>query len=343
MSEAEIEIGVEDGVGRVLLNRPKALNALTLDQVRVLLPALERWAADPSIRAVIIEGAGDKAFCAGGDIRALVEARNRGDVAFLAAFYGEEYRLNRRIKTFPKPYVALIDGIVMGGGVGLSVHGGFRVAGERTMFAMPETGIGFFPDVGGGHFLPRCPGQIGMYLALTGARLKTADALYAGVATHFVPAARRPELVAALVAGEGDVGAVLERFHQDPGPAPLAAHRALIDRCFAADTYDGVLAALAAESDPFAAETLAVIATKSPTACRVSFALVRRGAGLDFDANMRMEFRLALGVAMGEDFAEGVRAVILDKDGKPAWRPAAADAEVAALFDAAPAMGDLTF
>lgn len=343
MSEAEIVISVDRGLGRVLLNRPKALNALTLTQVRALLPVLDGWAVDPSIHAVVIEGAGEKAFCAGGDIRALVEARNRGDVGFLADFYGDEYRLNRRIKTFPKPYVAMIDGIVMGGGVGLSVHGGYRVAGERTLFAMPETGIGFFPDVGGGYFLPRCPGKIGMYLALTGARLKAADALHAGIATHYVPADQRPALVAALAVADADVGGILARFHVDPGPAPLAVHRDLIDRCFAADSVDGVLAALAAETDPFAAETLGVIATKSPTACRVSFEQVRRGGRLDFDAAMRMEFRLALGVAMREDFAEGVRAVIVDKDNAPKWPAVATATEVAALFDTVPAGGDLDF
>ena len=343
MSEhAEILFERLGALGRIVLNRPKALNALTLAQVHALHPQLEAWAADPSVAAVAIEGAGEKAFCAGGDIRALFEACRTADMAHIAAFYRDEYRLNRRIKTYGKPYVALIDGIVMGGGVGVSVHGRYRVVTERTLFAMPETGIGFFPDVGGSYFLPRCPGQVGLYLGLTGARLRAADCLYAGIATHCVASARLDELRAALAAG-GDVAAILDSFHQDAGPAPLAAHREVIERCFAAPSLDGVLAALAAEEDGFAAETLAAIRAKSPTAGKVAFTQIRRGAGLDFDACMRMEFRLALRLAPAGDFAEGVRAVIIDKDGKPAWGPAADDDTVARAFDTVPEGGDLTF
>ncbi len=339
MSDAQIRFERIGGIGRMVLDRPKALNALTLDQVHAMHPQLAAWAADPQVRAVLIEGEGDKAFCAGGDIRALYDACRTGDDAFIQSFYRDEYRLNRRIKTFPKPYIALIDGIVMGGGVGVSVHGAARIATERTLFAMPETGIGFFPDVGGSFFLPRCPGALGQYLGLTGARLKAADALHAGIATHYVPSARLDDLRAALAAA-ADPLAVLADFHQDPGPAPLAGRRAVIDQCFAAASLAEVRERLAAHSDPWAAETLAVLDAKSPTACRVAFEQIRRGARLDFEACMRMEFRLSLAVAPAGDFAEGVRAVIVDKDNKPAW---GAPADLGHAFDTPPACGDLTF
>lgn len=341
--EVEIIFARQGGIGLAVLNRPKALNALTLDQVHALHTRLDGWAKDDSVKAVVIEGTGDKAFCAGGDIRALYDACKAGGMDYVASFYRDEYRLNRKIKTYAKPIVALIDGIVMGGGVGVSVHGRYRVATERTLFAMPETGIGFFPDVGGASFLPRCPGQIGLYLGLTGARLKAADCLYAGIATHYVPSARMDELKAALAAGGGDVEAVLSRFHVDPGPAPLAQHRDLIDRCFSGANVDAVLAALAAEGEGFAADTLAAIGTKSPTANKVAFEQIRRGAKLDFDACMKMEFRLSQVWAPAADFIEGIRAVIVDKDGKPRWSPAASDEAVRASFDKVPACGDLTF
>ncbi|MCA1908226.1 MAG: enoyl-CoA hydratase/isomerase family protein [Magnetospirillum sp.] len=341
--EVEIIFARQGDIGLAVLNRPKALNALTLDQVHAMHTRLDAWAKDDAVKAVVIEGAGDKAFCAGGDIRALYDACKAGEMEYVASFYRDEYRLNRKIKTYAKPYVALIDGIVMGGGVGVSVHGRYRVATERTLFAMPETGIGFFPDVGGAFFLPRCPGQVGLYLGLTGARLKAADCLYAGIATHYVPSARMDELKAALSASGDDVEAVLSRFHVDPGAAPLAENREVIDRCFSAASYDGVLAALAAEGEGFAAQTLAAIKGKSPSANKVAFEQIRRGARLDFDSCMKMEFRLSQVWAPGADFVEGIRAVIVDKDGKPHWSETASDEAVRASFDRVPACGDLTF
>jgi enoyl-CoA hydratase len=337
---AEIQFDRIGALGRIVLDRPKALNALTLDQVHAIHPKLAEWANDPAVAVVVIEGAGDKAFCAGGDIRALYEACKAGDTPHVAAFYRDEYRLNRRIKTMPKPYVALLDGIVMGGGVGVSVHGQYRIATERTLFAMPETGIGFFPDVGGAYFLPRCPGQIGLYLGLTGARLKAADALYAGIATHFVPAEKLDALRAALAEG-GNVAAVLESFHQSPGIPPLAARRTLIDFCFAHDSVDSILAALDAHSDPWAADTAKLIRVKSPSATLIAFEQIRRGRNLDFDACMRMEFRLSQVIAPAPDFIEGIRAVIVDKDNAPVWQPA--DAGLLGAFDMVPADGDLSF
>ncbi|MGQ9365802.1 enoyl-CoA hydratase/isomerase family protein [Azospirillum sp. A39] len=349
MSEPTVLFDTVGAVGRITLNRPKGLNALTLEQIRQIDPTLRRWAADPAIACVVIQGAGEKAFCAGGDIRALYDASVAGDRAFLESFFGEEYRLNRLIHTYPKPYVALIDGITMGGGVGLSVHGPFRVATERTVFAMPETGIGFFPDVGGTHFLTRCPGRTGLYLGLTGARLRTADAHHVGVSTHVVPAAGLDALVGELAerhaADHGAVRTVLDRHHRAPEPAALAARQGLIDELFAGDTLHDVLAALAASDDPWAADTLATLRTKSPWAMAVTFEQLRRGAGLPFDDAMRLEYRMAPRGALAADFREGVRAVIVDKDNAPRWRHAdvaAVDAaEVAALF--APVENELSF
>ncbi|MBI3445819.1 MAG: enoyl-CoA hydratase/isomerase family protein [Magnetospirillum sp.] len=342
---SEIHFDRTGKLGRITLDRPKALNALTLGQVHKMHPQLDAWAADADIACVTIEGAGEKAFCAGGDIKQLYEACKAGEMEFVAAFYRDEYRLNRRIKTMPKPYVALIDGIVMGGGVGISVHGKYRIATERTLFAMPETGIGFFPDVGGSYFLPRLPGAIGRYLGLTGVRLKAADTLHVGVATHYVEAASLPALIEALseARDEADLKASLDGFACDPGIAPIDDRRALIDRCFGKETLAEVVAALEAESDPFAAETLAILRAKSPHLVAVSFEMIKRGAALSFDECMRMEFRLALALAPAHDFVEGVRALLIDRDNKPVWNPAGTEAQVLAAFEAVPACGDLSF
>ncbi|MBW7849196.1 MAG: enoyl-CoA hydratase/isomerase family protein [Rhodospirillales bacterium] len=329
--EDEIIFEVRHGIGKILLNRPQALNALTFSQIRAMDRQLRAWAEDRSVRAVTIEGAGEKAFCAGGDIRAIYESRQREEFGALADFYREEYILNHFIKTFPKPYIALIDGIVMGGGVGVSIHGSHRIATERTLFAMPETGIGLFPDVGGTYFLSRCPGQIGMYLGLTGARLKAADSLYAELATHHVPTQRLPEIEQALwledVESElyATVSCILDAYHEDPGPAPLAEHREAIDRCFGEPSLDAIFQALAEEGTTWADEVLAGLRTKSPTSLLVTFKQIRLGAKLDFEQAMRIEYRLSQRFMAGHDFFEGVRAVIIDKDQKPRWRPASLD------------------
>lgn len=354
--DQEIILSVADGVGRILLNRPKALNALTLDKIREMDSALRAWATDDAVHCVIIEGAGDKAFCAGGDIRKLYEAGKTGDTAFLASFFGEEYRLNRLIKTYPKPFVALMDGITMGGGVGVSVHGSHRVCSERTVFAMPETGIGLLPDVGGTYFLPRLPGAIGMYLALTGARMKAADCLYTGVATHFVPHERHKELIAALCEAERTattpedmqtaVTCVLDMFYEEPGAAGLATHRETIDRCFSAASVEEIFANLQADGGEWAEKTLEILRSKSPTALRVAFRQMQVGAQLDFDRCMQTEFRLSQRLATTHDFMEGVRAVIIDKDNAPRWNPSRLEdveqSAVDALFAPLPG-GDLTF
>ncbi|MFO0995163.1 MAG: enoyl-CoA hydratase/isomerase family protein [Alphaproteobacteria bacterium] len=338
----EILIDRAAGVGVVTLNRPQALNALTLAMVRGLDRQLAAWADDRSVRIVVIRGAGERAFCAGGDIRALYESGRSKTDTLTADFYREEYHLNRRIKRYPKPYVALMDGVTLGGGVGVSVHGSHRVVTERTLFAMPETGIGLFPDVGGTYFLPRCPGRIGTYLGLSGARLKAADCHYAGLATHAVPSARLDELVAALRHPGLDTDAreivdeVLSEFAEAPGPPPLVAHREAIDRCFAAPNVEAIEAALGAEGGEWAQATLKAMAEKSPLCQKVTRLAIARGADLGFEDCMVMEYRLVQRAMAAHDFYEGVRAAVIDKDRSPRWRPASlakvSDAEVEAWF-----------
>ena len=319
-SDAEILFEVRGGVGHVLLNRPKALNALTLGMVRELHPQLTAWADDPAIRCVVVEGAGDRAFCAGGDIRALHDWGRAKDRRVID-FYREEYQLNRYIKNYPKPYIAVMGGITMGGGVGLSVHGSIRVATERLVFAMPETGIGLFPDVGGTYFLPRCPGEVGMYLALTGERLKAADAVYAGIADIFVPAEKTGDLVAALANGQNPSD-VIAGFAQDPGPAPLRDLQGAIDRHFGKSSVEEILRSLADDGSDWACRMIEIIRAKSPTSTKVAFRQMREGARQDFDACMKLEFRLTNRFMAGHDFYEGVRAVVIDKDQSPNWDPA---------------------
>ncbi len=319
-------------LARIVLDRPKALNALTLEMIHAITPQMREWAHDPDIACVAITGEGGKAFCAGGDVRGLYDAKQRDPEApVLREFFWNEYRLNRLIHRYPKPYVAVLDGITMGGGVGLSVNGRWRVATEKTLFAMPETAIGLFPDVGGSHFLSRTPGELGVYLALTSHRIRAADMLYCGFATHYVPSSEVPALLAALERERAPE--VLAHFNRDPGPAPLAAHRAAIDRCFAHDRVEDIVAALEREPGDWAKETRTGLAGKSPTAMKVSLREIRSGRGLVFEDCMRMEFRLSQACMHGHDFFEGVRAVLVDKDNAPRWRPATLAAVDAALVD----------
>ena len=336
MSDNEdILFGRKGDVATITLNRPQALNAFTLDMYRRFDPMLRAWADDPGIRAVLIRGAGERAFCAGGDVRAIYEAGRgiSGDRALTAVFFREEYELIRRIHRYPKPYVAIIDGITMGGGAGVSVNGAFRVATERTMLAMPETGIGLFPDVGATRFLNLCPGQIGRYLGLTGARVGAADALYCGFATHFVPAERVSGLIAALAQTDGQeypVEQILAGFAADPGPAPIAGRQAAIDRCFAGATVEAILDALQREAAggrggpdaEWAAATRAGLLTKSPTSLKITLHQLILGRGFNIEDALILEYRLTQHVMAGHDFYEGVRAVLVDKDQRPRWDPA---------------------
>lgn len=306
--------------GLITLNRPDALNALTLNMVRLMTPVLTAWAQDDAIAHVVIEGAGEKGFCAGGDIRALHDWGKAG-APEATGFYREEYQLNRLIKRFPKPYIALMDGITMGGGVGVSVHGSHRVASERTLFAMPETGIGLLPDVGGTYFLPRLPGETGAWLVLTGARLRGADSYAAGVATHYTASDNLSALKADLAAG-GDVDALLARHHEEPQGASLPQQQSDIDRLFGGERVSDILAALEAEDSAWAAKQAAAIQGKSPTSAAVALHQMRQGKNADFDACMQMEMRAVTRLMAKPDFYEGVRATIIEKDGAPHWSPA---------------------
>jgi enoyl-CoA hydratase len=320
MPSEDTVIARRDGrVGRILLNRPKALNAIDLPMIRACSRALEQWRHDPHVHAVVIEGAGDRAFCAGGDIRALRQYELDGEHHRAEAFFREEYELNLAIATYPKPYVALIDGICMGGGIGVSVHAPYRVATEHAAFAMPETAIGFFPDIGATFFLPRLPGQLGIYLGLTGARMQGADAVHAGLATHFT---RREDLPALSRALAEDGPAALG-LHVTPLPTfSLAPHRAAIDHCFGADSVPGIVRRLDVSGDEWTAKTLDTLRAVSPSALCWTLAALRRGADLTLPQCQDAELALTRTTMRHPDFSEGVRAMVIDKDRKPRWQPA---------------------
>lgn len=322
MSEPEIICERRGAAGIVTLNRPQALNAITHGMVRELARALDVWEADPVITRIVLQGAGGKAFSAGGDIRALYEAGKAGRHDEALAFWRDEYHLNIRIKRYSKPYVSLIDGIVMGGGVGVSLHGAYRVAGDRYRFAMPEVAIGFFPDVGATYALPRLPGAAGMYLALTGARVGPEDAATFGLATHVVSSEAYGDLLDRLVGGE-DVDAALAAASRPAAPGPIASEQAVIDACFSAESVVAILARLdaaAASGSAFAHATAADMRTKAPSSMAIAFEQVRRGRNLSFEEAMATEFRIVSRVVREPDFYEGVRAAIINKDGAPRWR-----------------------
>ena len=334
-TEAEILFETRGRAGIVTLNRPKALNALNGNMVAMMHPQLVAWANDPAVELVIVRAAGEKAFCAGGDIRQLHDWGKAGDPA-ARAFYHDEYRLNAYIKRYPKPYVALTDGIVMGGGVGLSAHGSHRVAGERLMFAMPETGIGFFPDVGGTFFLPRMPGKVGTWLALTASRLGQADALWSGFATHAAASADFAAITDALCE-KGDPDTTLAGFARAESRPSVPALLPVIDRCFGGDTVEAILARLDAETGEHAdwtAKQASTIRQKSPTSLKIALRQMQAGAAADFEECMRTEYRIVSRVIRGVDFFEGVRAVIIDKDNAPRWQPARLEDVSGGVIDA---------
>jgi enoyl-CoA hydratase len=312
--------------GLIELNRPRALNALTAAIVDDMAQALDAFEREPEIAHVVVYAAPGRAFCAGGDIRELYEQIQRGDYASALAFWAAEYRLNRRIKRYSKPYVAVIDGIVMGGGVGISVHGSHRIATERYRFAMPEVGIGFFPDVGTSYVLTRCPDSTGRYLALTGLGADCGDGLALGLATAYVPSAQLEALIAALTE-RGDTQAAINQFARPPPRSPIVAQTALIQRCFSGADINRILSALERERDSdFAATARSTMATKSPSSLHITLRQMQLSAGLDFDEALRMDYRIVSRVCRGHDFSEGVRAVIIDKDNRPEWQPASVDA-----------------
>lgn len=313
--------------GVVILNRPKALNALTVGMVRGLYQALAAWQDDPAIKCVVVKGAGEKAFCAGGDVRWIRDVSLEGRRDEALGFWYDEYRLNTLIKRYPKPYISLIGGIVMGGGVGVSIHGTHRIAGDNYLFAMPEVGIGFFPDVGASYPLSRLPGNVGAYLTTTGDRLRRADAVYLGIATHAVETARFAELESRLAGGE-NIDEILPEMIIEAGPSAIADEQGLIEECFAGNSFPAIVKRVRERSanSEFAARVLSAFDGKSPTSMCVSLEQIRRAARLDFDDVMKMDYRLSTHMSEpGEDFYEGVRAVLVDKDGKPVWNPATLD------------------
>ncbi|KAL7882149.1 hypothetical protein AOLI_G00089980 [Acnodon oligacanthus] len=326
---AEVLLEKVGNAGVITLNKPKILNALTLTMIRQIYPQLKKWEKDSETDIVIIKGTGDKAFCAGGDIRSLSDAGKVGD-PLTQDLFREEYTLNNAIGTFKKPYVALINGITMGAGFGLSVHGQFRVATEKTLFAMPETAIGLFPDVGGGYFLPRLQGKLGLFLALTGFRLRGRDVQRAGVATHFVESEKLGALEKNLVElkspSVSDVAQVLNTYQGQSTldaekPFALQQHTEAIDRLFKASSVEEILENLQKDGSAFAQKQLETLAKMSPTSLKLTFRQMQMGASMNLQEVFVMEYRLSQACMRGSDFYEGVRAVIIDKDQNPKWKP----------------------
>ncbi|MEU8764301.1 enoyl-CoA hydratase/isomerase family protein [Streptomyces sp. NPDC048659] len=318
--EPDVLVRTEGRAGFLTLNRPRAINALTHAMVRTLDETLTAWEHDPAVETVVILGAGERGLCAGGDIRAIHDDARAGGHA-TPGFWRDEYRLNARIARYPKPYVALMDGIVMGGGVGVSAHGSLRVVTERSRIAMPETGIGFVPDVGGTRLLGRAPGELGLHLALTGTPVGAADAILTGLADRYVPSADLPALTDALTR---HTAAEAVAAHARPvPPGVLAAQRAWIDACYAADTVEDLVARLTDSGVPEAKETAGVLLGRSPMALKATLAAVRRARGLDsLEAALDVEYRLSCAALSSPDLVEGIRAQVVDKDRDPHWNPA---------------------
>lgn len=314
----------EGALGHITLNRPAAYNALTLGMVRDIDAALDAWERDPQVAVLLIDGAGDRAFCAGGDIRALYEAARAGRYEVLSDFFRREYRLNARLARFGKPIVSVMDGMTMGGGIGLGAHASHRVVTERSVLAMPEVRIGFAPDVGGTYLLGRAPGEFGLHLALTGGRLDAADALLCGLADAHVPTATLHDLRVALArcrSGD-DVGACLDHLATAPAPGRLAMARDWIDRCYAADTVEEIVDALERAPEAEARAAAAEIAGNAPTSLKVTLQALRDARDLPLEACLDREFGTSVSITRRPDFVEGVRAAVVDKDRDPHWRPA---------------------
>ena len=342
MSDTDVVIERRGRSGVIRLTRAKALNALNLPMVRTITAGLDRFEHETGVATIVIEGEG-RAFCAGGDIRAMHDLGKAGDHAAQLAFWAEEYCLNERIARCTKPYVSIIEGLVMGGGMGLSSHGRYIVASDGYQFAMPEVGIGFFPDVGATVVLPRLPGSMGTYLALTGARIGPGDACALGLAHAFVPSAAMRTLRDRLADGVTVEAAVLD-LEEVPDEAPVSAQRAIIDACFSAADLPGVFGRLSGRDELFASECLVTMRTKSPTSLALTLAQMRAGATLDLAAALKLEFRIVSRVCRAEEFYEGVRAVLIDKDQRPRWSPALVedlDPGLAARYMAPLPQGDL--
>lgn len=327
-------ITLTDGkAGRIRLNRPAAIHALNTAMCLAISDTLADWADDDAVEAVLFDHAEGRGFCAGGDIRMLAES-GAGDGVEACAFFHTEYRMNHRLFHFAKPTVAFMDGITMGGGVGIAMPCKFRVATENTRFAMPETGIGLFPDVGGGWYLPRLPGRVGVFLALTGARLDGAECLELGIATHYLPADALAEAKERIARDPGRIAGILGQLSVKPPPARIAANLTLIDRLFASDVYEEILAALEADGSDWAMKERDTLGTKSPQTCKVALRQLREGLAMaSFADEMRQEYAIGCRVVRRHDFIEGVRALIIDKDNRPQWNPATPEGVTDAMLD----------
>ena len=348
----EVVFSQVGSLGRIVLNRPKFLNALNLSMVGAIQEKLNEWNKNPKIGGIVIEGRGEKAFCAGGDIKRLAESAMSGELVYCREFFSTEFLLNRNIYRLEKPWIAILDGITMGGGVGLSVHGRFQDATERTIFAMPETGIGYFPDVGASYFLSRLPSEIGTFLGLTGARLNGRDMLELGIASHYIHSQNLDEVLVglgALPSGEGNTQYtydLLEKFSLKDKGDFVSEHEQVIKKCFSKKSVEDIFAALEQIGSEWAEQVLDSLRRKCPRSLKVTLRQLMEGRTRDFENCMIMELRLALRFMKEHDFNEGVRAKLVDKDFRPSWRPPAVneieDEEVERFFQ--PLIdGDLTF
>jgi enoyl-CoA hydratase len=326
-SDEPVLLRTEGRAAYVTLNRPKAINALTHGMVLRIAAALDEWARDEEVRTIVLTGAGERGLCAGGDIRAVREAVITGSLSAAAEFWRDEYRLNfaisRYVSRYGKPYVAIMDGIVLGGGVGVSAHGDVRIVTERSVVGMPETGIGFVPDVGGTYLLSRAPGELGTHLALTGTPIGAADAVLCGLADHFVPSANLPALTAALKSDDVATALAAYAAPTPTSPAALPDHRPWIDECYAPDTVEEIVDRLQQHADPAAKQTAETILTKSPTSLKATLASIRRARDLpDLAHVLEQEFLVSCSGLTEPDLSEGIRAQVVDKDRNPRWSPA---------------------
>ena len=331
---AEVHLHTHGRAGHISLARPKALHALTQAMCEAMIEALLRWRSDPSVETVLIDHAEGRGFCAGGDVALVRRSALEDGGASGRAFFFAEYRLNHLLFTYPKPVVAFMDGVTMGGGVGISQPAKYRVATENTLFAMPEGAIGLFPDVGAGWYLPRLRGRTGAFMALTGARLDGAECLWAGLATHYLPSERLAESKARIAEASGDIAVILDQLSIGPPAARIAGNAEKIDRLFASDTLETIVTALEAEPSEWAAKELKAVLAKCPTTAKVALRELAEGARrTDFADEMRAEYRLAARMMLRPDFADGVRAVLVDKDNAPRWDPATAEGVTAETLD----------
>ncbi len=325
----------QGAVGHVSLNRPKALHALTQTMCEAISAALLVWRDDPGLEAIIIDHAAGRGFCAGGDVAMVRRSALEDDGTAGRAFFRAEYRMNHLLFTYPKPVIAFMDGVTMGGGVGLALPCRYRLASENTLFAMPEGAIGLFPDVGAGWYLPRLPGRIGQFLVLTGARLDGGECLWAGLATHYLPSERLAEAKARIADAPQEIETILEDLSAAPPPARLSRNAERIERLFASDRLEEILSALANDPSDWAAKELKAVAAKCPATSKVALRQFAESATrMSFDTEMAVEYRLACRMIMRHDFVDGVRAVLVDKDNTPRWDPATPEAVTAEMLDA---------